>query len=92
VANLQNNQETEGGENDQQSLMQAEQVPSCKNRQILQSRLRADVKVYADAISALQQSMGKGFEKAHLRVESARRAYQVARKKLTDHIETHGCA
>jgi hypothetical protein len=49
------------------------------------------LKVYADSIAVLQRSLGKTFEKAHLRVESARRAYQVARKKLNDHSATHGC-
>ena len=71
--------------------MQNTEALPCKTREILKSRLRADLKVYADAIALLQQSMGKNFEKAHLRVESARRAYQTARKKFNDHVETHGC-
>ncbi len=53
--------------------------------------MRADLKVYADSIAVLQRSMGETFEKAHLRVETARRAYQVARRKLNDHLATHGC-
>ena len=65
---------------------------SCKARAILQSRLRADLKVYADAIRALQQSLGKDFEKAHQRAERARRAYEAAREKLNQHVATHGCA
>lgn len=67
------------------------QTSTCKDRAILNSRLRADLKVYADAIAELQRSIGKNFEKAHEDVERARRAYQLARRKLLDHIETHGC-
>ena len=71
--------------------MQAAEVPHCKTRDILKARLRADLKVYADATAALQRNVGKDFERAHLRVESARRAYEVARKKLNEHIASHGC-
>jgi len=53
--------------------------------------LRADIKVYADAIKALQQAIGKDFEKAHAHAERARRAYETAREKLNRHTESHGC-
>ena len=72
--------------------MQAAEALACKSREILKARLRADLKVYADAIAGLQQSTGKNFEKAHKRADSARRIYEVARKKLNDHIASHGCA
>jgi hypothetical protein len=71
--------------------MHAAEAPDCKTREILRARLRADLKVYADSIAVLQRSMGETFEKAHLRVETARRAYQLARRKLNDHLATHGC-
>jgi translation elongation factor EF-Tu-like GTPase len=71
--------------------MHAAEAPDCKTREILRARLRADLKVYADSRAVLQRSMGVTFEKAHLRVETARRAYQVARRKLNDHLATHGC-
>jgi hypothetical protein len=71
--------------------MQAAEAPACKSREILKSRLRADLKVYADAISGLQQSSGENFEKAHKRADSARRIYEVARKKLNEHTVSHGC-
>jgi hypothetical protein len=71
--------------------MQNAEAPPCKTHEILKARLRADLKVYADTIAVLQRSLGNTFEKAHLRVESARRAYQVARRKLNDHSATHGC-
>jgi hypothetical protein len=71
-------------------MQTAEPLP-CKTREILRGRLRADLKVYADAIAVLQRSTGKHFEKAHLRVDGARRAYELARKKLNDHVAAHGC-
>jgi hypothetical protein len=71
--------------------MQATEAAPCKTRDILKARLRADLKVYADATAALQRNVGNDFEKAHLRGESARRAYEVARKKLNEHIASHGC-
>ena len=73
------------------SHVQSTEAP-CKTRSILTNRLRADLKVYADAIRALPQSVGKDdFEKAHQRAERARRAYEMAREKLNRHVESHGC-
>ena len=72
--------------------MQAADASACKSREILKARLRADLKVYADAIAGLQQSTGNNFEKAHKRADSARRIYEVARKKLNEHMASHGCA
>ena len=71
--------------------MQAAEAPSCTAREILRARLRADLKVYADAIEFLQRNLGKEFEKAHQGADRARRAYQVARRKLADHMALHGC-
>ena len=71
--------------------MQVADAPACKTREILKARLRADLKVYADAIAGLQQNTGKNFEKAHKRADSARRIYEVARKKLNEHTVSHGC-
>ena len=72
--------------------MQTAEAPSCAAREILKARLRADLKVYADAVDTLQRNIGKDFEKAHQRVERARRAYDTARDKLNRHIASHGCA
>ena len=72
--------------------MESAELPPCKSREILKARLRADLKVYADAIAALQQNMGKNFEKFHQRAESSRRIYQAARDKFNEHVESHGCA
>jgi hypothetical protein len=71
--------------------MQTLNATVCKTREILRARLRADLKVYADSIAIMQRSIGKDFEKAHLRAERARRVYDVARNKLNDHLATHGC-
>ena len=73
------------------NLMQSSEAQPCKTREILKTRLRADLKVYADAIAVLQQSVGNDFEKAHKRAESARKAYEVARTKFNDHLASHGC-
>ena len=59
---------------------------------MLKARLRADLKVYADAMIALDQSVGKDFEKAQQKAEHARLAFQAAQDKLAEHIASHGCA
>ena len=74
----------------------------CKDREILGARLRADLRVYADAIAVLEQrsiealtalevNTTEGFEKAHRLAEHAQLAYQDSRKKLNRHIAAHGC-
>jgi hypothetical protein len=60
-------------------------------REILQTRVRADLKVYADAVNALQRSAGQEFKKAQQRTERARLAFETASKKLADHISSHKC-
>lgn len=73
----------------------------CKTREILKARVRAEVKVYADAIEVLQKHSiaalaalddpKGGFKKAQALAERARLAYEVSRQKLDDHISSHGC-
>jgi len=73
----------------------------CKTEEMLNSRVRAQLKVYADAIAVLQQhSMAalaalddtrEGFQKAHKLAEHARLAYQMSRRQLDLHVVTHGC-
>jgi hypothetical protein len=72
--------------------MQPAKAPSCVNREILKARLRADLKVYADAVAVLEGNVGRGFENAHKKAEHARLAYQAARQKLKEHTASHGCA
>jgi hypothetical protein len=67
------------------------EFPACKAREILKSRVRADLKVYAAAVSALQRSLGQDFKKASRNAERARLAFEAAGKKLADHLQSHGC-
>jgi acetyl-CoA carboxylase carboxyltransferase component len=73
----------------------------CKTREMLKARVRAELRVYGDAIAVLQkhsidalsalQDTRDSFKKAHQLAEHARLAYQVSRRKLDDHIASHGC-
>ncbi|HEV8414710.1 MAG TPA: hypothetical protein VGQ49_14035 [Bryobacteraceae bacterium] len=73
----------------------------CKTREMLKARVRAELKVYGDAIAMLQkhsidalsalQDTSGSFEKAHELAEHAKLAYQVSRQALDDHIASHGC-
>jgi hypothetical protein len=66
---------------------------------ILKNRLRADLKVYADAIAtlvtndipAISRSASQGFEKACRNADHAEVSYKLARRKLDEHIAAHGC-
>jgi hypothetical protein len=71
--------------------MQPGKAPSCTDRQILRARLRADLRVYVDAVAWLDQATGKDFEKAFKHAEEARRAFLAAREKVNRHITSHGC-
>ena len=72
----------------------------CKTGLMLKARVRADLKVYGDAIAVLQKYSiaalsaleGPGsFKKGQELAERARLAYQVSRQRLNDHIAAHGC-
>jgi hypothetical protein len=64
---------------------------SCKSREMLRARLRADLKVYAEAVDALEQAAGKSFERAVKAAEHARLAFNEARSRLNAHTSSHGC-
>jgi len=67
-------------------------VPFCPDRETLRGRLRADLKVYLDAVTELERSnIENGFDKAHKLANRARLAYEVARKRLNQHVTSHGC-
>ena len=53
--------------------------------------MRADLKIYRDAVISLERSTGENFRKAHEQAEHARLAYEAARDKLNEHIASHGC-
>lgn len=64
---------------------------------MLESRLRADVRVYMGAVQALEAvvlqvgSNEAKFRKAVHDVHVAREAFTEARTKLNRHIASHGC-
>ena len=68
---------------------------------MLKARVRAELRVYADAIAVLQtysiaalaalDDAREGFQKAHELAEHARLAYLQSRKKLDEHLASHGC-
>jgi hypothetical protein len=68
------------------------EVQSCQIRDTLKFRVRADLKVYKEAVIALQEQTGPDFREAHKKAERARLAYEVARGKLDAHKASHGCA
>jgi hypothetical protein len=72
--------------------MQPMEAPEpCKDRDMLRARMRADLLVYRDCVSGLNLSVGKDFEQAHQRAESARLAFEAARKLFNEHLASHRC-
>jgi hypothetical protein len=73
----------------------------CRDREILKSRLRADLSVYAGAIEALQyyamealaalQDSRADFKKALRLANHARLAYESSRQNLSNHVACHCC-
>jgi hypothetical protein len=53
--------------------------------------MRADLRVYRDAVNALEESTREGFEKAHKLAETARIAYESARDRFNRHVSSHRC-
>lgn len=68
---------------------------------MLKARVRAELRVYADAIAVLQHHSiaalaalddpRESFHKAHELAEHARLAYLESRRKLEDHMASHRC-
>jgi hypothetical protein len=75
--------------------MQSAKAPPCKNREILNDRMRADLRVYRDAVAALEAaslgSAAKTFDKAVKNAGIAQRAFEAARERLNQHTAEHGC-
>lgn len=71
--------------------MQPAKALSCKSREILTARLRADLRVYAEAVTALEQGVKKDFGRAIQKAEHARLAFKAAREALNKHVSSHGC-
>lgn len=74
--------------------MQPTSAPSCTDREILSARVRADLRVYKAAVYALEQEAARNdgdIEKAFRDARIAQDAYELARMKLDEHTESHGC-
>ena len=71
--------------------MQPKQAPDCRTHEMLKERMRADLRVYRDAVDALDEHSGEGFEKAHRLAEIARIAYEAARDRFSAHVSSHRC-
>ena len=67
------------------------QAPSCRDREVLRARLRADFNVYREAVLDLQNSIGEEFKRSHQRAERARVAYEAASQTLRSHLALHCC-
>jgi len=63
----------------------------CAEREILEARFHADVRVYCDAIIRLD-SCGPGeFDQTYEDAVRTREAFEHARAELNRHIAEHGC-
>jgi len=63
----------------------------CPERDILEARYHADVKVYLDAAKRLASCSPGDFKQVHEDAEGARVAFENARTALNNHIAAHGC-
>lgn len=75
----------------QQTPMQPKEALDCKTHEMLKARMRADLRVYREAVDALVEHTGRGFEKAHKLAEIARIAYEAARNRFNAHVASHRC-
>ena len=71
--------------------MQPKEALDCKTHEMLKARMRADLRVYRDAVDALEANRGTGFEKAHKLAKIARIAYEAARDRFNAHVSSHRC-
>ena len=62
---------------------------------MLKQRMRADLRVYRDAVNVLEESalgaLPTDFERAHKLAEIARISYQAARDRFNAHVLSHWC-
>jgi len=73
------------------SFVSSAEGPSCQDRDMLKARMRADLRVYHEAVLDLQRSVGEQFKMSHERAERARTAYEAASQTLHSHLASHGC-
>jgi hypothetical protein len=63
----------------------------CREREILEARFHADVRVYCDAVNRLDRCSPKDFSQVYEDAERAREAFENARIRLNRHIAEHEC-
>ena len=63
----------------------------CMTHLMLKDRMRADLRVYKDAIEVMERATGSGFEKAQQLAEIARISFQAARERFNAHVSSHKC-
>jgi hypothetical protein len=63
----------------------------CPEREILEARYHADVRVYLDAVYRLDSCPREDFNVVWEDAERARVAFENARAALNKHIGEHGC-
>ena len=71
--------------------MQTKQDLDCKTHEMLKARMRADLRVYKDAVDVLEETVGEHFEKAHKLAEIARISFEAARERFNAHVASHRC-
>jgi hypothetical protein len=73
--------------------VQPAQATACKSREILKDRLRADLRVYKDAVERLDAAVfeksDRAFDGAVKNAETAQRAFRLARESYNKHVASH---
>jgi hypothetical protein len=65
----------------------------CNSREILKDRMRADLRVYIDAVAVLEAAAvgGRDFNRAARDAATAQFAFETARDRFNEHVSSHGC-
>ena len=66
-------------------------LAGCRERQILESRFRADVKLYLDLVNRLDPDSAKDFDTFYEAVATARLEVRDSLSALNAHIVEHRC-
>jgi hypothetical protein len=67
-------------------------IALCRENEILESRLCADIKVYCEAVAKLESCSPDQFDQVYASSELARVFVERAHAALKDHIVEHACA
>ena len=64
----------------------------CKEREILERRCGADLKLYLSAVKTLEHPVYKrDFDQAYKNADLAKSGFEKAREALNAHLASHGC-